>query len=402
MDRRVLEIGICSPVATALLSPWLDVADRPVASRLSGVGAPAVTTLVQEFLNLGHKIVLFTLDEYATSRFTLHGPSLTIYVAPANMRNRLMRRFDDFGYRVRQLRRMIREADETPDVISAHWTGDYALAALCFSGKCPIYVTVRDIMPYILSQNRGIRGYGVFLSYLKNEYLMRRKDLNFIANSEYTAERMQHYWGKSAPVIYNSIRDSYLECGHEERNDGKFRILTISVSYPSDRRKNIGTLIQAFSYVRSRHPQAELLLVGACMVDGNPVLEQWRSQGLMDGVTPMGNRSHDEVIRLLRQSDMMVHPSLEETFGNTLIEAMACGCPVVGGRESGAVPFVLEQGNAGYLTDVTDADRLAGTMIHVMSNRAEAAAKAEYARQRCRDKFSSRGTALEYLKLFGL
>ena len=43
---------------------------------------------------------------------------------------------------------------------------------------------------------------------------------------------------------------------------------------------------------------------------------------------------------------------MEESFGNTLVEAMMLGTPVIGGRDSGAVPWVLDSGRAGELVNV--------------------------------------------------
>ena len=49
-----------------------------------------------------------------------------------------------------------------------------------------------------------------------------------------------------------------------------------------------------------------------------------------------------------------------------LIEAMACGVPVVGGRRSGAVPWTLDEGRSGFLCDVQDPRALAETILSVM------------------------------------
>jgi L-malate glycosyltransferase len=49
-----------------------------------------------------------------------------------------------------------------------------------------------------------------------------------------------------------------------------------------------------------------------------------------------------------------------------LIEAMACGVPVIGGDHSGAVPWTLEEGRCGFLCDVRNEAVLAETMIKVM------------------------------------
>jgi len=61
---------------------------------------------------------------------------------------------------------------------------------------------------------------------------------------------------------------------------------------------------------------------------------------------------HKQLIDLYDQSIIMVHPSIEESFGNTIIEAMSRKVAVIGGQNSGAVPFLLQNGKNGILTNV--------------------------------------------------
>lgn len=100
------------------------------------------------------------------------------------------------------------------------------------------------------------------------------------------------------------------------------------------------------------------------------------------------------------ESTMMVHPSFEETFGNTLIEALACGTPVIGGSASGAVPWVLDHGNFGYLCDIASPLDIADTMRHVVEHYDEAKEKGLAGREKCKTTYSVSSVANEYLKLF--
>ena len=61
-----------------------------------------------------------------------------------------------------------------------------------------------------------------------------------------------------------------------------------------------------------------------------------------------------EIPEFMCSLDVFVSPSLEESFGMTLIEAIMQGTPVVGGSASGAVPWVLNFGEAGELVNVQD------------------------------------------------
>jgi glycosyltransferase involved in cell wall biosynthesis len=63
-----------------------------------------------------------------------------------------------------------------------------------------------------------------------------------------------------------------------------------------------------------------------------------------------------------------VAPTLEESFGMTVLEAMARSVPVVGGHSSGAVPWLLDFGRAGELTDVRRPERIADTVVTLAGN----------------------------------
>lgn len=121
---------------------------------------------------------------------------------------------------------------------------------------------------------------------------------------------------------------------------------------------------------------------------------------MLQGVVLLGNLSHEKVLDLLKECDLMVHPSIEETFGNTLIEAMACECPIIGGKKSGAVPYVLEQGKAGCLTDVSNQRELAHDILEVFNSPEKIKKQVEYAKKRCIDFFSSKKIAEKYIELF--
>ena len=396
-----MTIGLVSPISSALLAHWLDPDSREQAEKLSRVDGPAVTTMAEEFLRSGHRLIIFTLDSAVSEYKRLDGDNLTIHIGPAKSKNKFVRLFDPFGKDILTLRKMFKAANVIPDVISAHWTRDHAIASLYFNGKCPVFVTVRDIMPYIIKDKHGIRNYAWYLHYLKNEYVMRRHCLNFIANSEYTAVSVKHYWDVEAPVIPNPIDRKFIESDLKHTSiPGKFVIATISMSMPSDTRKNIPTLLKAFRTVKRHHPESVLSLIGPCMVTDNKDIIRYRAEGLLDGVELMGSISHEEVVSQLLHTDLMVHPSLEETFGNTLVEAMAAGCPVLGGNKSGAVPYVLDHGKMGILCDVSDENKLAETICGIIESKNELPALSEQARLYCRQKFSSNIIAGQYIDLF--
>jgi hypothetical protein len=113
--------------------------------------------------------------------------------------------------------------------------------------------------------------------------------------------------------------------------------------------KNIPRLIRAFAMlpgpVRSRH----ILVLAGGYGDGRPELAGLAaSLGITDRVVFTGRVDDADLPALYADSAVYVTPSLEEGFGSTVLEAMACGAPVVTSNRA-ALPEVV--GDAGLLFD---------------------------------------------------
>jgi glycosyltransferase involved in cell wall biosynthesis len=108
--------------------------------------------------------------------------------------------------------------------------------------------------------------------------------------------------------------------------------------------------------------------------------------GLGDRVRFLGHR--DDVPRLMKAVDVMVHPSIDpEPFGRTLVEAMLAGVPVVA-TNAGAAPDILEDGKAGTLIPPNDPHALAGALAAVLAKPEQLAGQLAYASGRARVHYS--------------
>ena len=131
-----------------------------------------------------------------------------------------------------------------------------------------------------------------------------------------------------------------------------------------DLRKNIAGLLDAFVRLLARRPDAPpLMLAGRVTESVGIELRRTERAPLAGHVTIAGYVTHEERQRLYREAQMLVLPSLEEGFGLPVLEAMACGLPVVISNR-GSLPEVA--GDAASPIDPLDADALAIEMERLL------------------------------------
>jgi glycosyltransferase involved in cell wall biosynthesis len=153
----------------------------------------------------------------------------------------------------------------------------------------------------------------------KYAHAARSCDL-IVVNSEFTAGEVVEL----LDVPRERICVAYPGLGPPFRTEGPKRdlgapyVLTVATL---ERRKNLETLLEAMALVRKRHPELRLAVAGA---------PGWDAPDLAaDGVVPLGYVDDDELAALYRGAQVFVYPSRFEGFGIPIVEAMACGTPVV-------------------------------------------------------------------------
>ncbi len=135
-------------------------------------------------------------------------------------------------------------------------------------------------------------------------------------------------------------------------------------------RKNLTTLLQVFARLRRDggvDPELHLVLAGARGWLDEPIFRTVRSLGLENAVRFPGFIDDDDLPAVYSGAALFAFPSLYEGFGLPLLEAMACGVPVVTSNIS-SMPEVA--GDAAVLVDPRDADGLAAAIARVLRDEA--------------------------------
>jgi glycosyltransferase involved in cell wall biosynthesis len=172
------------------------------------------------------------------------------------------------------------------------------------------------------------------------------------------------------------------------------------------------TMIRAIPSLQQQNPEAHLVIVGATegVSYGARCPEgEWRDRFLaeIDGqydpskVHFTGAIAHQQFLALLKISAAHVYLTYPFVLSWSLLEAMACGCPVVGSATP-PVMEVVEHGSNGLLVDFFKPQDLAAAITDLLNHREQAAALGARARQMVLERYSLERCVPRHLALMDL
>lgn len=169
--------------------------------------------------------------------------------------------------------------------------------------------------------------------------------------------------------------------------------LMISVGYLIER-KGHHIAIEALAALLPSHPSARLIIVGEGE-ERPKLVASCQRLGVEDRVTFTGSLPNAELFRWYSAADLMLLASSREGWANVLLEAMACGTPVVATKIWGT-PEVVAEAVAGRLVERRDGQAFAEAIRSLLAEYPDRAQVRAYA-----EKFSWQGTTDAQLALFG-
>jgi glycosyltransferase involved in cell wall biosynthesis len=139
-------------------------------------------------------------------------------------------------------------------------------------------------------------------------------------------------------------------------------VLFVSSLWPY---KNCEGLLRAWALARGELGGRQLAVVGAPRYESyaDSLRSLAAELGIASDVVFVGKVPLEETVSFYRAADLFVYPSLNETFGLPILEAMACGCPVVTSNTT-AMPETA--GGAAVLADPTDPASIARAIVEAV------------------------------------
>jgi len=208
----------------------------------------------------------------------------------------------------------------------------------------PYVVTAHDMIQAALKERyyKSIKN----RMYIEKQIEVLRDAQVVIAVSQNTKRDVVRYASveaKKIVVIYNGVDPEFrpgVTKGAERFNLPEKFILNVG---GIDWRKNTELLFDAFAALVSEKPEYHLVMTGA--IDTDPLyrrfIESMTERGLESKVKALGYVSKDELVALYNRAEVFFYPSIYEGFGLPVLEAMACGAPVISTNRS-SIPEVAD------------------------------------------------------------
>lgn len=225
----------------------------------------------------------------------------------------------------------------------------------------PLIVTVHDLHPFYFPEQFGLSATHFKFSLRMLSRLSRRVIVpsNFVKRELLKTVKIRT---DIIDVVHLGYDSTIFKPHSDELKQNFFKsygirgpfILFVGSLFPY---KNIKTLIRAFWDIKNSIPHS-LVIIGKKELSTEPLQEDERIRYL-DYV------GTEEIAKFYSYADILVHPSLVEGFGMTILEAMACGTPVISSNR-GSLSEVV--GDAGILFDPTDSRVLGEIILTVINN----------------------------------
>jgi glycosyltransferase involved in cell wall biosynthesis len=248
-------------------------------------------------------------------------------------------------------------------------TSGHVAYALKKAGQ-PVVVTCHDLVQLIYPENTGKTSLAQ-LSMVAWRYSvdgMNQAD-HIIAVSTNTKRDIisqLHIAPDQIAVIPNAVESQFRLLPPEEGQalrqaqwitSATICLLNVGSEHP---RKNLDTVLEVLNHLKTKGIDAHLWKVGSGF---SPTQQQLiQTYGLEKQITNLGKPDKATLIQIYNAADVLLAPSLYEGFGFTILEAMACGTPVVASNVS-SLPEVA--GDAAILLDPLDVEGMVEAIQHL-------------------------------------
>jgi glycosyltransferase involved in cell wall biosynthesis len=272
----------------------------------------------------------------------------------------------------------------------------------------PTVVTIHDVIPLVLPEYRWREASRIYTELVSRT--SKRADAIITVSEASRSDIVRtlgipadkiHVIGNAVHPGYYPIRDSWLLAAVRDRYNIARKYILYFGGF--DLRKNVQRIIRAYAALPAElRAEYQLVISGRLnnLLEGHPLYPDprplVRELDLGDRIIFTGQIREQDKAPLYSGATVFTFPSLYEGFGMPVLEAMACGAPVITSRVS-ALPEVV--GDAGVLVDPYSEPAITEALGKLLTDPAQRAELGARARARSRD-FSWRQVAEQTVRVY--
>jgi L-malate glycosyltransferase len=313
-----------------------------------------------------------TLDLSGGGARTISQRGIAVHFVPLSRRpSRLSN-----AQNVARLSARIRELE--PDVVHAHIANQYAAAAR--SSGLPWVLTAHGVRHLEMALRRGLLNRYREWTIRREEFALIRAARHLISISPFITDVFAGDIRGRVTDIDNPVDEIFFNA---RRRPVHGRVLYVGRLIP---RKDIKTLLQAFSIAHIAVPGCELRLAGEGIIGLEPgsyrgeLADLIRTLRIEGSVRFLGQLDEESLVREYEACSLMVVSSVLETAPMVILQAMAAGVPVVS-TDVGGIRYLVEDGKSGFLVPPRDVAALGARLADVLQNPELAVSMSRRARQ---------------------
>ena len=233
-----------------------------------------------------------------------------------------------------------------------------------------------------------------------------RKSKKVVTVSHFEKNRIGEFFGikgnDKLDAIYNGVSEHFKPITDKEELQRVKKKYNLPDNYffflgNTDPKKNTKGTLKAFSnFLKLTGSNHKLVMLDYDKTELNKLLTEIKDVNLINSIVLTGYVINTDLPAIYSQSDIFLYPSLRESFGIPMLEAMSCNVPVITSNTS-SMPEV--SGEAAHIVDPFNPEEITQGLIEILNNDAYRKSLCDKGLERSK-KFSWLNMAKDYLKLY--
>ena len=247
--------------------------------------------------------------------------------------------------------------------------------------QIPLIVTLHDIIYMESSYLKILKGSSTLYQKMGNIYRrlvipsIVKKSGKIITVSHFEKNRIGQFFGiegdKRLTAVYNGVSEYFKPVTNKlelQRVRTKYKLPEHYLFFlgNTDPKKNTKGTLKAFSdYLKRTKSDMQLVMLDYDLTELEKLLVEIDDKSLINSISLTGYVINTDLPAIYSQAQVFLYPSLRESFGIPMLEAMACGVPVITSNTS-SMPEVA--GSAAFIIDPFKSEEITDALIQITSN----------------------------------